>query len=161
MTLPGKAPEGPVEALAAELEAARALLAAQRALESALLAGADGDAVQACVRHQEATQRDAQAAAHARRLFFGGPGSLESFLVGRPVAEAERLRRLAHEAASLREEIRVTARRADYLAKRAVEWTRGQVETLVRVISGPAATYDAPGASRRARGVPSLLDRSA
>ncbi len=161
MMLPGKAIEGPAEALAAELTAARALLAAQRELESSLLSGADGDAVQACVRRQEAAQRDAQAAAHARRLHFGGPGSLEAFLEGRPVAEAEHLRRLAREAATLRTEIRETARRGDYLAKRAVNWTRGQVEILVRAVSGPAVTYHAPGASRRSRGTPSLLDRSA
>jgi hypothetical protein len=150
-----------VDALAAELEAARSLLAAQRELEAALLTGAGGDEVQACVRRQELTQRDAKIAAHARRLFFGGPGSLESFLEGRPVAEAERLRRLAREAEVLREEIRDTARRADYLARRAVEWTRAQVEIVVRAVSGPAVTYDAPTASRRPRGAPSLLDRSA
>jgi hypothetical protein len=161
MTMPGKAAEGPVEALAAELEAARVLLCMQRELEAALLGGADGDAVLACVRRQEATVREAQVATHARRLFFGGPGSLEPFLEGRPVAEAEHLRRLAREAAGLREEIRDNARRADYLARRAVEWTRAQVEIVVRAISGPAVTYDAPGAPRRPRGAPSLLDRSA
>ena len=161
MTMPGKAAEGPVEALAAELEAARTLRSAQRDLESALLAGAGGDAVLACVRRQEATVRQAQVATHARRLFFGGPGSLEAFLEGRPTAEAERLRRLAREATGLREEIRHNARRADYLACRAVEWSRAQVEIVVRAVSGPAVTYDAPGAARRPRGAPSLLDRSA
>ena len=160
MTMPGKAPEGPVEALVAELEAARELLSTQRELEAALLGAADGEAVLDCVRRQEATAREAQAATHARRLYFGGPGSLERFLEGRPAPEAERLRRLAREAAGLREEIRHTARRADYLARRAAEWTRAQVEIVVRAISGPATTYDAPGASRRPRGAPSLLDRS-
>ncbi len=160
MTMPGKAPEGPVEALAAELEAARELLSMQRELEAALLGGADGDAVLACVRRQEATAREVQVATHARRLFFGGPGSLERFLEGRPVAEAEHLRRLAREATGLREEIRHNACRADYLARRAVEWTRAQVEIVVRAVSGPAVTYDAPGPSRRPRGAPSLLDRS-
>jgi hypothetical protein len=161
MTRPGKAAEGPAEALAAELEAARGLLSVQRELEAALLGGADGEAVLACVRRQEATVREAQVATHARRLFFGGPGSLEPFLAGRPAAEAEQLRRLARDAAGLREEIRDSARRADYVARRAVEWTRAQVEIVVRAVSGPAVTYDAPGASRRPRGAPSLLDRSA
>jgi hypothetical protein len=161
MTMPGKAPEGPAEALAAELKAARSLLTVQQELESALLDGSDGDTVLACVRRQEATVREVQVATHARRLFFGGPGSLERFLDGRPVAEAERLRRLAREASGLREEIRFNARRADYLARRAVEWTRAQVEIVVRAMSGPAVTYDAPGAPRRPRGSPSLLDRSA
>lgn len=160
MDMPGKAPEGPVEALTAELEAARALLSMQRELEAALLGGAEADAVLACVRRQEITTREVQVATHARRLFFGGPGSLEAFLVGRPAAEAERLRRLARDAVGLREEIRRTARRADYLAGRAGEWTRAQVEIVVRAISGPAVTYDAPGALRRPRGAPSLLDRS-
>ena len=161
MTMPGKAPEGPVEALAAELEAARELRSRQQELEAALLGGADGDAVLSCVRRQEATAREIQVATHARRLFFGGPGSLESFLEGRPPAEAEHLRRLAREAAGLREEILDNARRADYLARRAVEWTQAQVEIVVRAISGPAVTYEAPGAARRPRGAPSLLDRSA
>ena len=159
--MPGKATEGPVEALAAELEAARELRSTQRELEAALLGGADGDAVLACVRRQEATAREVQQATHARRLFFGGPGSLEAYLEGRPAAEVAHLRRLAREAAGLREEIRDNARRADYVARRAAEWTRGQVEIVLRAISGPAVTYDAPGMARRPRGAPSLLDRSA
>ena len=158
--MPGKAPEGPVEALAAELEAARELRSRQQELEAALLRGADGDTVLACVRRQETTARGVQVATHARRLFFGGPGSLESFLQGRPMAEAEHLRRLAREAVGLREEILDNARRADYVARRAVQWTRAHMEIVVRAISGPAVTYDAPGVSRRARGAPSLLDRS-
>jgi hypothetical protein len=161
MTMPGTAAEGPVDALAAELQAARTLLSVQRELEAALLAGASGDAVLACVRRQEDAVRKVQVATLTRRLFFAGPGSLEQFAGGQPAAEAERLRRLAREAAGLRAEIRHHARRADYLAGRVVEWTRAQVEILVRAVSGPPPTYDAPGASRRPRGAPSLLDRSA
>jgi hypothetical protein len=161
MDVPGKATEGPVEALAAELEAARLLLHTQEELETAMLTGVAGAQMLECVRRQELAVREVKVATHARRLFFPVAGSLEAFIATQPTGEAERLRRFAREASQLRGQIQEMARRLEYVAHRAIAWTQAQVEIVVRAAGEPAVTYDAPGMPRRPRTAPSLLDRSA
>ncbi len=160
MVQPGMAPSDALAALERELEAARRLLSAQLAVENAMRRAAPGDETLCLVRAQEDAASAAARCTLERRRYFPSVGTLESWAAERPAAEAERFRTLAREAREVRREIERVTARAAYVAQRAGEWTRAQLEILVRFAVGTDATYRAPGAESRPRRAPSLLDHS-
>jgi hypothetical protein len=155
-TRPG---EDAVEALRAELAAARALLSAQREVESALRAGCAGEDLAALVRRQEKSAREAAQAARQRAACFGG-FPVEELLRAAP-AVAPALRQMTAEASAVREEIARSARRCEYVARRSLEWSQAQMELLVRWVTSDGATYGSAGAQENPRRIPALMDRKA
>jgi hypothetical protein len=149
------------ECVKRELAAARALLAAQQEVEAALKNGLAGEPLLALVRVQENVAREAAAAARARAVHFPGSGSLEERLCHASPIQSAELRALAEEGLRLRELIRRSARRAEFVARRSLEWSHGQMELIVRCVTRDTATYAGPGVRTAARRVPSLMDRTA
>jgi len=161
MAEPGKAAEDPVDALEKELDHARRLLGVQGELEEALRTAANPKTILELVRQSETALAGMARAAHERRRWFAGPNSLEPFLADRPAPEAARLRVLAEEAKRLGVQIRRSAFRAEYVARRCEEWSRAHYELLTRCLVGAGATYEAPGAVSRGRRAARVFDRSA
>jgi len=161
MTQPGTAQAGATAALEKELAAARSLLETQRRVLDGLRAAAPGDRVLALVREQEEAVAVAARATLERRRHIDGPGGLAELLERTPAAERERVRELAREAARLRGELARSAALATYVASRGSEWTRAQLDLLVRLAVGPGPTYGGPGETGRERRAPSFVERSA
>lgn len=153
--------EGPVTALRRELQAARDLLRAQEELEQALRSGKPGDDVLALVQRQDASARAASLACAARRSYWVGSEGFEAFLQGRPAPEAQALKDMAAQANELRDALRRSARRAEYIARRSVEWSQAQMDLMVRCLTREQDVYRLPGTQRPLRETPSLMDRTA
>lgn len=160
MVQPGMAPPEAFAALEKELEAARRLLSAQIAVEEAMRRAAPGEQTLELVRAQENAASAAARSSLERRRYFPSSGSLDAWAVTLPPADAERARRLARDAREVKREIERVTARAAYVAQRAGEWTRAQLEILVRCAVGTDATYRVPGADLRPRRAPSLLDHT-
>jgi len=152
---------GGTEALAAEIERARGLLALEREVEEALRGGISGDDLLPLIHRQEAAAREAAQAARQRRSFFSDEASLEEWLIGRPPGESQRIRALMEEAGSLRRELAAAARRCRYLAERALEWSQGQMDVMVRAATNDQTTYCAQNGRPRKNPGPAVMDRAA
>ena len=152
---------GAKEALEKELSSARALLQVQRELDEAVCTAASSDRLWALVRALETAAGEATQAARERARWFSGSGSVEAYLKDRPVSEVRAYRAILSEAKSLRAEMDRTARRTEYVARRTVEWSQAQMETMVNWISRQGSTYGAPGGRRPQSRTPSFMDRSA
>jgi hypothetical protein len=157
----GGAPQGPVEALRRELDAARTLLEAQKDLEAALRSGKTGEEFLRLIRRQDECTRAAQRAAAERRHFWLDAAGFEAWLRDQPEEEAQPARRLAEEAREVRDSLGRTARRSEYIARRSVEWTQAQLDLMVRWLTSDNTVYRQPGADRPLRETPSLMDRTA
>jgi hypothetical protein len=151
---------GPVEALRRELEAARALLQVQQDLEQALGAGKAGEELMGLVRVQEDAARVAQSAALVRQTFWNGPEAFETVVAAQSPMQADAMRSLANEGIGVREVLRASARRSEYVARRSVEWTQAQMDLMVQLLTRSEATYQQPGRERPLRETPSMMDRT-
>ncbi len=154
------APQDAVQALFQELEAARSLYRAQKALEDALQRGLQAEDLNPFVADVEAAARDTAEAATVRARWFQGPGSMERYLDGRADAQARRLRGLAEEARVLRAGIHNSARKCGYVAGRAAEWSHAQMQAMVRWATREDDTYGRPE-DRARRPAPSVMDTQA
>jgi hypothetical protein len=149
----------PLQAMARELESARALLTAQDALESAIRAGKRGAALTPLIQRQQETARIASGAALERRRWFDGPGSLEAWLARHPEADAQAMRRLAAEGAAIRREVLRTASRGQYVVRRCLEWSQAQLALLVQCATRDDTTYGGLRSGPPSPRAPSLLDQ--
>jgi hypothetical protein len=154
-------PEGePAESLRLELAAAAELLQTQRDLETALKVGEAPEAMHVRIRRQEEAIRALREATLRRRAWLDGRGSLAAF-VDRHPEQALELDRLASEAVVLRREIRRSALRAEYVARKVVDWTEAQFRAVLRVLDGCGPTYRQPGAEPPRRGHAGFVERAA
>jgi hypothetical protein len=152
---------GPREALERELESARALLQAQRGLEQCLRGGAASEELWACVRRLETAARESAVASRERLARLNGRDSTEAWLRSLPPSESSAISAAISEASRLRLEIRRTARRCEYLARRIGEWTQAQLDALAQWVTRSQSTYEGPGLPHAPRETPSFVERRA
>jgi hypothetical protein len=155
------APSGGWAALNTEVQAARVLLEVQREVEEGIRAGRNSEDLLGLVRRQEEAARAAARAALERRRWFQGPDAFAAWLQTRPDEEARRVRLLAAEARELKGKIEQTSRRCQYLAERALEWSQGQMEAVIRAIDRGGPTYGGPAGRATSVLSTNLMDRIA
>ena len=158
-TRPGMPAGEPQQSLRRELAAARELLQAQQQLEIALR-GAEAAELHVRIRRQEEALRALREANLLRRAWLDGPGSLAAFIRAHP-EHADELRGLAAEAAALRREIRRGAERAQYIARKVVDWTEAQFRVVLRAVESWGPTYGKPGAEPLRRPAGGFVEKAA
>lgn len=149
---------GPEEALRLEVESARALLHAQQALWDALRGGLEHRALEPFLGEQRRSLEAVRRAVQARRVWFDGPGSLESWIARERPRNASLLRSLAAEGSVLKREIEPLVQRCVYLARKIASWYEAQAVAIVDWATRES-TYSPPSPSG-GRTPASVLDRS-
>lgn len=148
---PDAMPEGTdttLEAVEQELDCARELFQAGKALESALTHAAPASLVQTAVRAQRRSMERAREAATARRQLLPDPASFRAWQARLDPDAAERAGRMRSEAQALRGDIARLAKRTEYLARRGARWyeaLQGQLIASLNRTAEASPTYSASG----------------
>ena len=151
---------GLIAALEREFLAARSLLEAQHAVEGALRAASSGEELLRLVRIQEAEARALARAAGARQAAHAPHPDLAAWLAQARPEEARTVRSLGEKLRAAQSEIRRMAGRSGYLARRSLEWSQAQMESLIQWLVREQVLYEGTGAHRAGGEVPSFMDRS-